>query len=306
MMKVDVKIRINTGGPFMKMICRKFTLIEILIVFSIIGILAGMLVPSFATAKKRAKYVRWITHNAAWNSDPGTVLNFNFLDTEYTVVENGVKKSALANGAAGCDEDGFDTKFYDGIFRNGPTWLKEGGRWGYNPALQFDGVNDIVEVPGIKALNYDPVNRDISVMMWIYFDITVGSHVIFSKSRWLKSAQYDAYLYRDRIEADVGPVCYAWQNPKIDKDKWVHLAFTSDVNGNFQLYYNGEIMDEWRDDTYTAQDTMCDATFILGAAGMDNGPPAHYFKGRMDEFIMLGRALTPNEIKDHYNMGNPN
>ena len=283
-----------------------FTLIELLVSIGIIAILAGLFMPVASDAKFRSKYIRWQAYNAMWNNDSHVVLNFNFQDMNFKASDNGVFRSAVESGAAACVEEGFDQKLYHGILRNGPTWVKNGGRWGFNNALQLDGINDYVEVMATKALDFDPSDRDISLMMWLYFDITTGIHTLFSKSRWVKSAQYDAYLYNNRIEADVGTVAYGWEEPRIKAGKWVHIAFTSDVNGEFQLYYNGKMMGEWRDDTFTAQEVMADATFIIGAAGMENGPPKYHFKGRFDELILLSRRLTPGEIRGHYVMGNPN
>jgi len=64
-------------------------------------------------------------------------------------------------------------------------------------------------------------------------------------------------------------------------------------------------MDQWKTDTATASEAMCDGTFTLGAANMFSGPTQYFFKGRMDEVIFLGRALTQKEIKNHFDMGNP-
>jgi len=107
-----------------------FTLIEMIVVLSIIGILMGMVVPAMHKAKKRAQYTRWLAFNAVLNRDPDTVINYNFQHQGFKVKYNNGLCEALPNGAIGCMAEGFEPSKYDGIFVNGPEWVRNGGRWG--------------------------------------------------------------------------------------------------------------------------------------------------------------------------------
>ena len=72
-----------------------FTLIEMIVVLSIIGVLAGLGVPSLVKAKERARYVRWLSFNNHMNSDPSTVINYNFENTDFKTTYQGVSLPAL-------------------------------------------------------------------------------------------------------------------------------------------------------------------------------------------------------------------
>ena len=306
----------------MKLHIRKsfFTLLELLIVISIISMLAGMLLPGIAKAKQRAKYVRWVAYNAQFNRDPDTVLNFNFAYPDFTVEYQGLSFPGLRNGAVACDAEKFDLNDYNGVLINDPEWKIGGGRWGFNNALYFDGRNDFVEIPGRKALDFDPLKDDFTVSVWVNFDKLSSTQVLFSKSEWTKYAQYDAYILNKNFEADFGTSTLRWAQPDDlkQKNQWVNITMTAQ-DKKYKMYVNGKLLGNSVTPKGSGiSSSVTDANFLLGAAGKQGGKTkiagtkmktmatGSYFQGLMDEAIVLKRGLSPSEVKNIYLMGKPN
>jgi hypothetical protein len=90
--------------------------------------------------------------------------------------------------------------------------------------------------------------------------------------------------------------------------KWLQLAAVCDGRtGLMSLYFNGRIV--------ASKFMAKKRTLTLGNLELGNWTPtakmtdANYrvrdFHGRMDEFALLSRALTPQEIRQQYELGRP-
>jgi len=117
---------------------RGFTIIELLVVVSIIALLISLLLPSFAEAREHARYARWAGYSHSLRSAPWNGVYYNF-------EQQGDGHDTLWN-RAGCDpfnmatkgmeaEDG-NAKFEQGATKF-PTWTR--GRWRAKGALHFTG-----------------------------------------------------------------------------------------------------------------------------------------------------------------------
>jgi hypothetical protein len=294
------------------------------------SILAGMLIPAVSKARGKARYVRWIGYNASWNRDPDTVLNFSFEYDDFYTEFKGGRFPALKNGAVGCGIEGFEPSEYNGVMINEPEWRKRCGRWGLNNSLQFDGKNDFVYIPGTLVLDFVPSSSDFTAVVWMNPDRLSGIQTFFSKSEWMKSAQYDAYLWNKKLEADVGTSAQSWNNPEgLEEGKW-HCVVLRNEDGNFDMFFNGRGL-AGGGSAIEGGDEMSNSNFILGAAGRsgttdlntgrgrENGKgkskdkkeniqiqkTGYYFGGMIDEMLLIGRALSDSEIEGIYKMGNP-
>lgn len=322
----------------------QFTLIEIMLVVAILSIIMGMLLPSLGKAKYDARYIRWTVFNAGFNHYPETVINYNFLDQNFKVDYDDEKVNALRNGAEGCTLDGFDLKDYHGVL-NGPEWLTRKGRWdNLSNALYFDGIDDYVEVPGVKVLNFHHARDDFTVSMWVKFkNVKTGLEVLFSKSRWPDYCQCAVYRNKKNIEVEIGDGnIFDWTDPEIKTGEWYHLAFVNTFE-DVRMYLNGERMTEkdkkkekqitimhyppakgviqtitmsqWlnylraggRKDYIIIDDdsTLNQSKVFIGAAGMASNPnPRYFFNGQIDEVVFIRQALTPEQIRGIYQMEN--
>ena len=281
----------------------RFTMIEVLVVLGVISILATGLMPRLNASRKKAQYVRWKAFNNSLNSDPSLVLNLDFEFPDTTIDSPSGRVPAVLNRAEGCDIENFVGQDYHGVMRNSPEWRR--GRWPNKWALQFNGSNTYVDVQKRNAVNFDPSDDDFTVTAWVNFDRLGYGDTIFSKCAWLASAQYDVYhLTGGRLEADVGggSPWGIFPNTGLAPNEW-HQVVLRNTDGRFQLYFDGEQMSNTGGDV--SGSGTSNANFRIGCAGNSGGGTSYHFKGRIDEVLMFRRALTPAEIKGHYEMGAP-
>lgn len=309
----------------MKIKIRKtFTLVEILIAVVILLILIGMFMPSLQSARQKAKFTRWYAFNRACSNDPDCVINFNFQEGEGNV---------LYNSAQGCDFKGFDSVDYNGFLSNvnggdhNFEWV-DGGRWGnYKKALQFNGTDTYIDVPGTAGLNFTPVDS-FTICCWVRFDKFTLGDGLFSKSAWGTvddaDAQYDLYCDPSTntpsgdgaFEVDAFTSCVGWNQSNVQFDidtGWLHLAYRyrggyTPYSDGVDCFVNGENLGSSRETNNSiATNPYSTSNCIIGAIGAKEehwGAPIIFpFQGRIDEFLVYKRALSDSEIAAHYEMG---
>jgi prepilin-type N-terminal cleavage/methylation domain-containing protein len=304
---------------------RHFTLVELLVSLSIIGILSGLIFPSFAKSRTKAKYVRWLTYNAGFNRDSDTVINFNFEDAPYELVKDGTVSKGIKNLAVVCDAEKFDSRDYYGILHNSPEWVKGGGRWPFKSAMQFDGSDDYVEILNNYVIDFDPARDPFTVIVWANF-YGLSNQYLFSKGEDLKSLQYGAYLLNDYIGGASGSSYQYWEIPTIETMRWYQIVLVNDPKEGYRLYVDGKLAGEAVKNKDKVESTKLSALQLnLGTLlqpGKENpgkgkgkglakvkdknkDDPQECFRGRIDEFILLKRALSASEVERNYSMGNP-
>lgn len=254
-----------------RLIRKRFTLVEILIIVVIIMILFAMLQPALKRAIAQAKFTRWFAFNRNCANDPACVVNFNFQEGAGDI---------LNNICAGADVQGYNTKDYCGYLRNttGGThnfkWIKSGGRWGrygYKNALQFNGADTYVLVPTTRGLDFTPED-DFTVLCWVKFDKLSLGDCPFSKSLWGTATdaacQYDLYsnpwagsFGQGSFDVDVFTTCATWLSTDVDFEEkgWIHLALryqftgtdatTGDAEGEISVFVNGQALGDFIDTT---------------------------------------------------------
>ena len=281
-----------------------FTLIELLVVVAIIGLLAGILGPSLANSLDKARYVRWLASNAQWNRDADCVVNYNFESPDYeTELDGGGTAAALYNSAEGCDAERFDAKDYDGVIL-GPKWST--GRWGrHKKALQFDGADDFVIALTPTAVDFEPLNDDFTICVWVNFDRFAYGDCVFSKSQWGRSSQYTMYWAGGQLEIDIGQACVAYDRPKAKVGEWLCYTLVNRAKESYRLYCNGQPMELAGSGSAVSPEATPLGYLILGGAGIWQNRVGYHFRGRIDELLVFKRALSGAEIRGFYAMGKP-
>lgn len=304
---------------------RCFSLIELLVSITIIGILANLLLPAFTKSKEKAKFARWLAFNRQCSNDPTCVLNLNFQDGE----------GNITNSAQGAAFEGYNTKDYKGVLHGDCEWTT--GRFPpAKKAILFPGHYSFVEIHtgnDCELGSRDPYTLNI----WVCFDYDNSAGPILSKGL----IQYDAPNYFGQLymnpypwwdknrnnfrfyceaqatgyEARFGQHHIHFTKYPFAKHDWLMLTLRNKIENNKKVvdfFINGEIVGR-KNEEIMADTIKIKSSIWLGALkyqrfGSDKPIPDHQqsgfgFKGRMDELIIYRRALPDKEIWGHYEMG---
>lgn len=209
----------------------------------------------------------------------------------------------------------------DGILIGGEWSL---GRWERKTALTFNGESDRVRlvVPGqYEALTF---------LVWMRLDALPSHLAAIWRAEDLRPGcvrwnvdhlgRLRMGVYTDRKEfsspsthKELTEWDLAVSDVRMDRylGRWVHLAGVYDSKRQLiEIWLNGEKIAH-RDLRYQLTATMGIAQ--IGSLLVDDDPvpsrkagnKGKTIQGRMDEYAIMGRAMTPAEIREHYRQGKP-
>ncbi|RLI21210.1 hypothetical protein DRO54_04330, partial [Candidatus Bathyarchaeota archaeon] len=212
-----------------------------------------------------------------------------------------------ASGTTLTDEtgvnDGTLTNFADTTAGYGDThdsgWTQEGsffrpgklGNAGY-----FDGVDDYVEVPDSPSLN---ITDAITIEAWVKTVAGDGGSNTFFVFKGPLTNNFGDYSIGSSLQGDTA--CFILNNydghlsTPITTDIWHHIVGTYDKT-NMKIYVDGVL----KDSTSYSQPISSSDTLLLLAKGYSEFQPK--FNGAIDEVRIYNRALSAEEIKEHYNI----
>ena len=244
----------------------------------------------------RARYQGWRQAGHLLDYDPATLVHLNFEDA-HNLDRNLINRATRTPTGMGAMIFGCD-------------WGE--GRWPGKAALEFNSLSDRVRMPvwgGFESLTY---------LTWVRVDSLPNRWNALALVDTFKTGETHWQIRRDgslelSIRTDGGKA--AWDHlispPVITQEhfgKWIQLAAVCDgKTGLMTLYFNGRIV--------ASKFMVKKRTLTLGNLELGNWTPtakmtdANYrvrdFHGRMDEFALLSRALTPQEIRQQYELGRP-
>lgn len=173
---------------------------------------------------------------------------------------------------------------------NGPT--RTTGQYGNG--LSLDGTNDHVVVANPGTLNFGTGNFTIAA--WVKRTATGSEHTIFCKTAsgsWTNGGK-EFFIEGGNNKLSFGGFglgsAVSSTGTITNDGLWHHVAVTFvDSTNTVALYIDGLASGSGGTLNLTAD--------VAGHVVKVGGHPAgHYFKGRMDEFRVFSRALSPSEV----------
>ncbi len=241
-----------------------FTLLELLIVISIVGVLASVTMISYPSVTKKAKLSNAIkfSDNVRGSLQPEMVAWWKFDETSGTVAKDSWWNQL--NGTV-----------------VGATWNTGGIKSG---ALSFDG-NDYVTVP--DSIYLSP-SKAITIELWVKTTWTGTGHLIYKYD----GSPYPGFgLYKDGItdfRLWAGGISWVYCYKNIADGDWHHLVGTAEMGGQKKVYF---------DSKFCGQNAV-------GTAGFDSVlalyAPYTGFIGIMDDVKIYSAALPVAVIQQHY------
>ena len=214
-------------------------------------------------------------------------MDFEVMKDEEEQVQMAVDSSMLAHG--GFEEGSGSTTSFGGV----DATLEGGVDWGAGQSgsgLNFDG-SGYVSIPDPGASPFD-LTEALTIALWLRPEALDGSQVLVSKDPAfeLELGKVGDSVYNLRLENVVAGHGQTQLRPEV----WQHLAVTWD-GAVVRYFYNGVLDGEAAFEGVLATN---DTTLGIGARidTSQNGGPAFFFRGLMDDVQLYDRALTPSEI----------
>jgi len=200
-------------------------------------------------------------------------------------------------------DEGSGTIAHD-LSGNGNTGTLNGTNWttgNISGALQFDGVDDYVEVSNSPSIQFN--GQAFSVSAWIKpAATTYASRNIAQKDNMNYGNQFPWQLYhygtgiyfkvRDNsttrqvvVSSGVGTSAYS------------HIAATFDPAGNMSLYINGQEKASLNISGFTFDNSSGTYPLRIGAMSYTSG---FYFNGTIDEVMILNLTLSAEQVSYIY------
>jgi len=307
-----------------------FTIVELMVVISIIMLLISFLLPSLAEARDHARYAKWAGYSHNLRVDPKLLVYYNFeqqgvAGPDMGYLWNRSALDAMDMARRDIEPEYFNSRFWVGNQPDGGSgganlfspetnpgrrWKR--GRWRSKDALEFDDQGFNTQTPHDDSMNFErEPGHSWSLMVWFNSaNIEPWDGIVTKALRGAGSYSYSLELQPSspgkgtlKFECSAsatGGVFTGLGTREFEQGQWTHAALVYDgLAGEYRFYLNGWL------DVVIARPNV---NFINKEAlvlGMDNPGGVEYFTGRIDEVALFAGALSDTKIKEHYDIGRP-
>ena len=179
------------------------------------------------------------------------------------------------------------------------------GRWPGSRSAEFVKPEDSLQVSLPKTGKW----TQLTLATWVRLNhsekisqsllsTTTANGSLSKGLQWRITSQQVPQLLVDGTTYAPQPAEQAASLP-LDQDRWAHLAVVFDaVRGHVQFFVNGELYGTAH---LAAQTAVLAKSLVLGRSAVEGSR----LSGRVDEFVFLGRSMSPAEVREVYSAGNP-
>ena len=257
-----------------------------------------------AGTQSHRRYQRWLEYSRRWHEDPETVAYYSFESDEswprILVARNPRGERTVDGAIVGCQ------------------WTQ--GRWPDKKALEFKRTSDRVRV------NLRGEFKSLSLVAWVRIEaLEHRFNSLLLTDGFDKGEVHWQLTETGQLELSVrlvgansttkGEPRRSWyRSPSlftaVDLGRWVHLATVFDRDGQTVRHYlDGELV--------STEPIVPHPLLRIGSAHIGNWDPLQLMdpkrpetwvrslNGRVDEFLVIGRALTDRKIRDAFRNGRP-
>ncbi|MEM7015411.1 MAG: LamG-like jellyroll fold domain-containing protein [Verrucomicrobiota bacterium] len=234
----------------------------------------------------QSRFQEWLRYRRKWIDDEATILYFDF--EEHAPWDRELRSAAPSRPNGGIV---------------GARWVS--GRWPEKSALEFKRATDrvLLDVPGEW--------ESVSFAAWIRVEGLDRRHnALFLADAWNRGEPHWQIGDEGQLVFAINSVGRMRTKPILGSaslGRWMHLAVTYDaVNQRISHYLDGLLVGEEETDHLNP--------IVIGEAQIGNWRPPNRpeksaelrsFNGRLDEMLVLGRVMNPQEIEEHHYIGNP-
>ncbi len=314
----------------MKKCPKAFTIVELMVVISIIMLLISFLLPSMAEARDHARYAKWAGYSHNMRVEPRLLIYHNFeqqglAGPDMGWLWNRSTLDAMDMARRDMEPEYFHSRFMVGSQPQGGSgganlfspetnpgrrWKR--GRWRSKDAIEWDNQGFVTITQHDASMNFErEPGHSWTLMAWVNSANVESWDGIITKAK-VKRGSYALEIQPSgadkgtlKTEASKGPNggnFTSTGNLKFKEGQWFHAVLLYDGlkgTGEYRFYLNGK-----PDKVILKANCAFTNTEEL-IFGCDNPGGVEYWEGRLDEVAMYSGVLSDNKILEHYQVGRP-